>query len=153
MSSSPSPSPAPSNQGWFRKLIMLLTALGGGTGVIALLVFFVKLSTPIFKIKPPSSIESPSPIESPSSELSEINLIVLNKENQPIEGVEVQFLLAPPESRLTNTAGYTRVEISKKKYVDIILIKEGFKTEKRAINVQAEKNGTTLIVLKRDPSS
>ncbi len=147
MSSSPSPSPAPSNQGWFRKLIMLLTALGGGTGVIALLVFFVKPLPRIFEPEPRSTIESRS------SELSEINIIVLNKENQPIEGVEVQFLLAPPESRLTNTSGYARVEISKKKYIDIILIKEGFKTEKRAINVEAEKNGTTLIVLKRDSSS
>lgn len=80
----------------------------------------------------------------PSAELVPVEFVIQTTQGQPIEGVKIQFIFeGAPESALTNTDGYARVSIPKRKDIDITLTKEEFKTIRRTINLNVENRTRT----------
>jgi hypothetical protein len=72
-----------------------------------------------------------------------VKLVVLNQQNDPIEGVDVQFIFeGSPAARITDTDGFVGIEIPKRDAVQVILRKKGFKTINRNLNLQIDPKTT-----------
>lgn len=82
----------------------------------------------------------------------EVRFIVLSKdENTPLEKAEIKYIFeGAPASRFTNSDGYTNIEIPKRKNIDIIVKKEGYKDLIRQINLEVDRKRTIIYYLNKD---
>ncbi|NEP13959.1 MAG: hypothetical protein F6K14_27905 [Symploca sp. SIO2C1] len=149
MGSDPRSSGTSSNQYGLLKFIIHLTVLGG---IFFLLIFFV-IKTTMNQQNKKTINPTISPSVSSPDKLLKVHLTVFNTENELLDNVKVQFILddAPPKSTFTNSSGYARMEITNRKDIDILLIKEGFKTIKETIDLERKQNRERQFVLERKP--
>ena len=86
--------------------------------------------------------------EAPSSDLIEVDILVYTRDRNPIDSVEVSFLLKGTRiSKLTNTVGYTQIQVPSNENIDIILQKEGFQTQSHNIDPKIDPNKNREYVL------
>jgi len=120
--------------------------------VILGLLFSGFLSQDLIQSLSSNSQLSPSP--SPTIEYIKVDFIIISKDNQPLEQVQVQFIFdGAPAPRFTNTDGYVRIEIPKRDNVNVLLVKEGFEDINREINLTADPNDTIQFIMKRNRQS
>jgi hypothetical protein len=85
----------------------------------------------------------------------EVELIVQAEDLKPLENVEVRFITkGAPEVRSTDSNGYQRLQIPRRKDVELIFSKKGFETLRSIINLGNDSDRTRTYRLKKlDPSS
>ncbi len=79
-----------------------------------------------------------------AANLAKIEIMIEAKETaKALENVEVRFVSkGSPETRMTNTDGFTRIEIPSREDIEITLSKKGFKTAKHIVNLNNEPGKT-----------
>jgi hypothetical protein len=99
----------------------------------------------------PSTPVIPDPPAVPSTE---VGLIVQTEQFAPLENVEVRFITkGAPEVRLTDSNGYTRLQIPSTGDVEVILAKKDFETLRLVINLDNDSNRARTYQLKKLTSS
>jgi hypothetical protein len=88
--------------------------------------------------------------EKSQTELLEVKFNVYAQDYQPIELVEVQFIFdGAPSPKYTDSNGYVSIEIPKRKDIEVILRKNGFRAKRQILNLEADRNRTVTIYLDR----
>jgi hypothetical protein len=93
-----------------------------------------------------------TPLENAVSDLVDIDVLVYTESKEPLEGVEVRFIVkGSPVVKQTNTEGYTQIQIPKVGDIDIELRKKGFKTATHNIDTQIDpkKNREYILMQKQ----
>lgn len=84
-----------------------------------------------------------------SVELVNVEIIVESDTATPLENVEVRFVSkGAPETRRTNTDGFTQIEIPSRSDIEITLSKEGFETARHTLDLNNDPNRTRTYYLK-----
>jgi len=124
-----------------------LLGLGIGTVIITAMILGVKNPDIIARLNQSTTSEE-------TIKYKEVKLIVLGEDNQPVEKVQVQFILdSAPERRLTNSDGYAGINIPIRNDINVILSKEGFQTINTTINLQVDESRTRTYTLEKEKSS
>ena len=121
--------------------------------VVSLITLIGTLSTPLFnnweKIFKSNSSNDKNNDISNEFKNRKIELNIHTKDNNPLESVEVLFLVnGLPVSKQTNTKGYVSIKVPKTiDDIEVILKKDGFKTQKVPLNLQDNLNEPNIIYL------
>lgn len=95
-----------------------------------------------------SSSEKPESFETPLSSKKSVRFILLDSSGNPISWARVQFIFdGAPEPRYTDDLGYVSISIPRREEVRVIIQKEGFKTIRREINLNADMETTVEYVM------
>jgi hypothetical protein len=102
--------------------------------------------------KKPEVLDALISQNSKKSDIQSVNITVVNRrDSQPVDNVEIQIIAnGPPISKMTDRNGYFDVQIPSRKTAQIVLKKEGFRTAREIINLEADPDTTRIIYL--DPT-
>lgn len=80
-----------------------------------------------------------------------IQFIVLDKENKPVENVNVRFISeGSPPVRLTDSDGFVGIDVPEISEIQIIFNKEGYKTINRTLDLRVDPEETLTIRMERE---
>lgn len=83
-----------------------------------------------------------------------LDFVVYSDDNRPVEGVEVEFIFSgAPTPKKTDSNGYVSIEILARDSIQVVLRKDGFKTERRRLNLEANEDEPDFIFLEREVDS
>jgi hypothetical protein len=98
----------------------------------------------------PKLSEQKTSQENPVSDLVDIDVLVYTESKEPLEGVEVRFIVkGSPVVKQTNTEGYTQIQIPKVGDIDIELRKKGFQTATHNIDTQIDSKKNREYILRQ----
>jgi hypothetical protein len=130
--------------GWAGVITAVLTGLAALITAIGFPQFFPTLIQSIFFSPSP---EPPQTATEPP-ELMRVDFVIFSRDEQPISQVEVRFIFdGAPAPRYTDSNGYVSIEIPERSDIEVVISKEGFQSNRRTLNLQADPNKTVTIYL------
>lgn len=83
-----------------------------------------------------------------------VGFVIRDSDDNPIEGVNVSFQgIGAVETRRTDSDGYVGISLTERQDIEIVMIKEGFKTKRKIINLDIDDKKTVTYYLENEVES
>lgn len=110
--------------------------------IIILIILFGLIAAGIINYGDINIPRSPESAEAPSQETPKtitINLVVRDNSNNPLEGVKVNFVGNFSDEPVTNSNGYVKISFPDQEDIEIVMIKEGYKSKRVNVNTKVNQ--------------